>query len=67
MVELYLKKADKITVLRFILEREMVTIYDLMDEFEYEYEGARSVAATRILPRRRKMQILNVAALGLVD
>ena len=35
------KRADKIAVLAFILERQVVTVYDLMDEFEYEYGAAR--------------------------
>lgn len=34
-------KARKIDVLEFIYDREVVTSYDLMEEFEYTYSSAR--------------------------
>lgn len=34
-------KATKIEVLSFFLEREIVTCRDLMDRFDYSYQGAR--------------------------
>jgi len=35
-------KASKREVLSFFEEREIVSVYSLMDRFEYSYEGARS-------------------------
>jgi hypothetical protein len=34
-------KATKIDVLSFIHEKKAVTAYDLVDRFDYSYQGAR--------------------------
>lgn len=36
--------ANKITVLQFIHRREVVDIYDLVEEFDYLYSGAQTEA-----------------------
>lgn len=41
MGEYFARLTDKISVLKFIYEREVVTAFDLIEEFGYTYNGAR--------------------------
>jgi len=41
MGEFYPRLTDKISVLKFIHDREVVTAFDLMGKFDYTYYGAR--------------------------
>jgi len=41
MDEYFPRLTDKISVLKFIHEPEVVTAFDLIEEFDYAYNGAR--------------------------
>ena len=41
MGEFYPRITDKISVLEFIHQREVVTTFDLMERFAYTYNGAQ--------------------------